>query len=314
MRRQAYWTVFSVLMLGCALLGPKPSGEISGNEYVDLERHFSFQVPSGWAPPSSRNPFRKPSYLVRVETVEGDAAAEVNRIALGNKSCIDAIRDWLQESSTSKFGSPEPFTIQTAVGELPSWRAELEATETGRRGRAVMFCEGGAGIVLVASANRESFSRHEKDLGSILESFAHRVGKDSVRVAPLPPAPPPISYFIHEVQWRGQTLGQIARWYTGKYENWKKLTEINDLTVADAPLKVGRQVKIPPELVVRQTPMPKPKATVKRAAEPPQGGAEQTTEEIGSTPPPAVAPEPVEPAPAEEPEPPPALPPVIGPR
>ncbi|MBI2964483.1 MAG: hypothetical protein HYY35_12070, partial [Deltaproteobacteria bacterium] len=90
--------------------------------------------------------------------------------------------------------------------------------------------------------------------------------------------------FVHRVEWRGQTLRQIARWYTGKSENWKKLTRpVNpDLTRCCAALQVGREVVIPRELLVRTEPMPKPKVT-----SPPAKPGEAPSDEA---PPPAEAP------------------------
>ena len=85
---------------------------------------------------------------------------------------------------------------------------------------------------------------------------------------PPPPPPPPVAAeptpepaFVHHVEWRGQTLGAIARWYTGKFDNWKKLTKpVNpDLERCCTTLRVGREVVIPRELLVRTDPMPKPK-------------------------------------------------------
>jgi hypothetical protein len=85
---------------------------------------------------------------------------------------------------------------------------------------------------------------------------------------PPPPPPPPVAAqptpeptFVHHVEWRGQTLGAIARWYTGKFDNWKKLTKpVNpDLERCCSSLRVGREVVIPRELLVRTDPMPKPK-------------------------------------------------------
>jgi hypothetical protein len=81
---------------------------------------------------------------------------------------------------------------------------------------------------------------------------------EPVRVAPAPTPKP--DYFVHKIDFRGQTLGRIARWYTGDFENWKKLVKpVNpDLTVCCAPLRVGREVSIPRALVVRTDPMPRP--------------------------------------------------------
>jgi hypothetical protein len=102
------------------------------------------------------------------------------------------------------------------------------------------------------------------------------------------------------VKFRGQTLGQIAEWYTGSYDNWKKIVRVNsDLSRPHVSLKVGREVKIPTEIVVRRDPIPEPKP--KRA---PPMQAKPSREEVA----------PVEPREAPEPEEAPALPPVIGPR
>lgn len=309
--RRASWSLCFCLMAGCSILGGRPTGEVSENEYFNAERHFSFRVPSGWEAETAKNPFRKPSYLVRVAPVEKDAAAEANVVTLGEKSCFDAVRDSLQASTGAKLGSPAPFTIALAAGEIPAWHAKLEVTDGSRQGRVALFCEGGAAIVLEVSAGREAYARREAELASVIDSFAYRLGKVSVPVAPSPSRPPAVAYFIHEVKWRGQTLGQISRWYTGKYESWKKLAELNGLTVADAPLKVGRQVKIPPELVIRQTPMPKPQAAVKR---PEEREAAAETQAASPAAPADESPElPAEAEPQPEKEPP-ALPPVIGPR
>ncbi len=106
---------------------------------------------------------------------------------------------------------------------------------------------------------------------------------------PSPPPPPQVeapapqpANFAHRVEWRGQTLSQIARWYTGKSENWGKLASpVNpDLTRCCAMLAIGREVVIPRELLVRTEPMPKPKVTsrpakplVKSEPERPKAGA-----------------------------------------
>jgi hypothetical protein len=84
--------------------------------------------------------------------------------------------------------------------------------------------------------------------------------------APLAPPPPPAPdpFFVYRVEHDGETLGDIARWYTGKYGNWQILTKpVNpDLTQCCAKLEVGREVKIPRHLIVRTDPMPAPKKRV----------------------------------------------------
>ena len=85
---------------------------------------------------------------------------------------------------------------------------------------------------------------------------------------PPEPARPPsadASDFIHRVEHPGETLGEIARWHTGKFQNWKKLARpVNPgLTRCCTALRVGREVKIPRELVVRTEPMPKPEVVTR---------------------------------------------------
>jgi hypothetical protein len=76
-------------------------------------------------------------------------------------------------------------------------------------------------------------------------------------VAPTPTSAP--SYFIHVVKFRGETLGQITEWYTGRYDNWRAVARANGLAVPNELLSVGREVKVPSQLVMRQDPMPAPK-------------------------------------------------------
>ena len=121
---------------------------------------------------------------------------------------------------------------------------------------------------------------------------------------PAPEPTPMPTFFVYAVMFRGQTLGQIAEWYTGSYDNWRKIARVNsDLPVPNVPLKIGREVKIPTEIVVRRDPLPEPKQ--KRAE--PRTSAGHATPSAGE-----VAP--AGPREAPGPEDAPALPPVIGPR
>jgi hypothetical protein len=132
--------------------------------------------------------------------------------------------------------------------------------------------------------------------------------------APSPPsAPAPDPYFVYRVEHDGVTLGDIARWYTGKYGNWQILTKpINpDLTQCCAKLDVGREVKIPRHLMVRTDPMPAPKKTVsKRGKRPKATTSPKATEEAPAQSDDSGAGS-EEPAPSESEAPPPAI---IGPK
>ena len=87
------------------------------------------------------------------------------------------------------------------------------------------------------------------------------------------PPPPPL---VHRVEWSGQTLEDIAGWYTGKKANWEKLAKpVNpDLERCCVPLRVGREVTIPSTLLVTVDPMPKPAPTKAKA---PVAKAEKVT-------------------------------------
>jgi len=131
---------------------------------------------------------------------------------------------------------------------------------------------------------------------------------------PPPPPPPPVAPppapaepepFVHHIEWPGQTLSEIARWYTGKFDNWKKLTKpVNpDLERCCVRLRVGRDVTIPRELLVRTDPMPKPvtrpsKPLVKAGAGTAAQAKEEGTEEAQPI---AEAPAAAEPEPSAAP-------------
>ncbi len=112
---------------------------------------------------------------------------------------------------------------------------------------------------------------------------------------PATPTPGP-SFLVHVVKFRGETLGQITEWYTGRFDNWRTVARANDLAEPHETLSIGREVRIPSQLVVRRDPLPAPKK--KRA---PKG---------------TLTPEPPSPEAASEEKDrvEPALPPVIGPK
>jgi hypothetical protein len=120
--------------------------------------------------------------------------------------------------------------------------------------------------------------------------------EEEKRVAVLAPTPTPApSYFIHVVRFRGETLGQITEWYTGRYDNWRAVARANGLAVPNEVLSIGKEVKVPAQLLVRQDPLPAPKK--KRTPRPTTSG--------NTAPSPGEAPDESSP---------PALPPVIGPK
>jgi hypothetical protein len=64
-----------------------------------------------------------------------------------------------------------------------------------------------------------------------------------------------IHYFEHKVQWSGESLSLIARWYTGRYANWKEVAEANPGLNPDR-IDIGNIIYIPPEIMTTQKPLP----------------------------------------------------------
>jgi len=66
------------------------------------------------------------------------------------------------------------------------------------------------------------------------------------------PVPKP---FVHEIAYGGETLGIIARWYTGDPLNWELIANRNpELNVNN--LQIGDKVLIPREILFKELPLP----------------------------------------------------------
>ena len=62
--------------------------------------------------------------------------------------------------------------------------------------------------------------------------------------------------YFHQVQWKGETLSIIAKWYTGDSKNWKKLAKANPW-VEPNNMFAGLKVKIPRQLLKNKKKMPR---------------------------------------------------------
>jgi len=62
--------------------------------------------------------------------------------------------------------------------------------------------------------------------------------------------------YFHQVQWEGETLSIIAKWYTGNSKNWKKLAKANPW-VEPNNMFAGLKVKIPRQLLRNKEKMPR---------------------------------------------------------
>lgn len=61
--------------------------------------------------------------------------------------------------------------------------------------------------------------------------------------------------FVHRVRWQGETLSIIAKWYTGKAANWKKLANTN-AKFDPVRLQKGYKILIPRPLLKTTANMP----------------------------------------------------------
>ena len=83
-----------------------------------------------------------------------------------------------------------------------------------------------------------------------------------VKPAPKPPAkpkskPPEESpYLVHTVRWPNETLSLIAKWYTGRTENWRTIADANP-ELDPRRIRLGKEIKIPAELLKTILPMPR---------------------------------------------------------
>lgn len=63
-------------------------------------------------------------------------------------------------------------------------------------------------------------------------------------------------YLKHKVQWSGETLSLIAKWYTGRYGNWKALAKENP-GLDPNRIAVGDIINIPTDMLKSKEPLPR---------------------------------------------------------
>ena len=75
---------------------------------------------------------------------------------------------------------------------------------------------------------------------------------------PPPAAPPPAkpSSVEHTIQYKGETLGLISKWYTGNPANWNLIIQANP-GLKPNRMNLGNVITIPGDIVTRREPMPK---------------------------------------------------------
>ena len=63
------------------------------------------------------------------------------------------------------------------------------------------------------------------------------------------------NYFEHKIRWPGETLSVVSKWYTGRYDNWKKLINHNP-EINPKRIKIGQKIYIPDTLLKTRNPLP----------------------------------------------------------
>lgn len=61
---------------------------------------------------------------------------------------------------------------------------------------------------------------------------------------------------MHKVRWEGESLALVAKWYTGRPENWNAIAGANP-TLDPKKIIVGNSIRIPSRLLITRKPMPK---------------------------------------------------------
>ena len=78
-------------------------------------------------------------------------------------------------------------------------------------------------------------------------------------------------HYVHQVRWPGETLALIARWYTGRPQNWRAIAAANP-SLDPQRLMLGDHLVIPTALLKTRSPMPEGyvrKSAPQRPAAPP---------------------------------------------
>jgi hypothetical protein len=69
-------------------------------------------------------------------------------------------------------------------------------------------------------------------------------------------APAEPDYYVHTVRWPGETLGIIAKWYSGDVRNWQMVADANP-AINPRSIRIGDMIRIPESILRTREPMPK---------------------------------------------------------
>lgn len=93
----------------------------------------------------------------------------------------------------------------------------------------------------------------------IVSGCTHRetIPESKSEISPVEAREAPKSAEIeHAVQWSGEYLSLIAKWYTGSSSNWKTIAEANPELNPNS-IRIGQKILIPKTLAKTEEPLPR---------------------------------------------------------
>ncbi len=237
------------------------------DEYVNQEAGVSLRVPSGWSKTKPWSGLGK-STFVAAFTPGGDTRLTVAKAPFAGIDCAAAARDALKQATGASMNTTGEFEI--AAGGEKALAGQATSAVEDRQGEVRYFCHGHTAVAVEGSSSRSEYPSRRAEILAALDTvgFVGASGTVAVR-APVVAATP--KFLTHVVRFKGEMLGAIAEWYTGNVDNWRAIARVNeDLSVPNTPLKIGREIKIPEELVMRRDPMPRPTPAPPRAPKAPK--------------------------------------------
>lgn len=269
-RRLAWVTALATLwaLCGCAETGlapPRPpetiaqAGRSAGQTYQNPELGLVWLLPGGF------RPFGLASEGNRLSGWESADHRLAGLLWLLPGPAGDGPAAWGQRAAAGLGWREE-------AGRAVAWQGracwDLTASSAGKtyRARALPLPQG----LLVVAAGGEA-ARAAAQRGPAMEII------EGLRL--WPPAE-----LLHTVKRGGETLEQVALWYTGRASNWSKLKEYNRMS--ETGLRPGQELLIPRALVWRLDPMPAWMGRQGQAAAPPAAGSGKTAPALSAVPPP----------------------------
>lgn len=233
-------------------------GGASGAEYVNEDLGLSFRVPAGWSRASGWSGIGKSGFVTAFAAPAGEPIVTVARASFAGIDCGAASREALKEVTGASMATIAEMEVGMASRRIPAGQG---ATAVGdRQGEARYFCHDKTTVVVEASSPRAVFEAHRAEIHALLDSVSYVEAGGQAYSLRMPEMPRAARVFTHVVRYKGETMAAIVEWYTGSVDNWRAVAQLNaDVTSPNAPLKIGREVKLPGELVTRQDPLPRPK-------------------------------------------------------